>query len=59
MLLGGGVNFAELPEYAQIEFQVIQADIFSVLVCIHYYLSNRIFRPKIRHMYRHRLNLPS
>ena len=22
VLLGGGVNFAELPEYAQIEFQV-------------------------------------
>ena len=28
VLLGGGVNFADLPEYAQIEFQVETVQIF-------------------------------
>ena len=27
VLLGGGVNFADLPEYAQIEFQVMKRKI--------------------------------
>ena len=27
VLLGGGVNFADLPEYAQIEFQVMKRNI--------------------------------
>ena len=29
VLLGGGVNFADLPEYAQIEFQVVTDNVFN------------------------------
>ena len=31
VLLGGGVNFADLPEYAQIEFQVMRRKILDKL----------------------------